>query len=81
MIGIVVVSHSPQLARAAVELARQMVHGPGPKLAIAAGVYDGSLGTDATAIASAIVILLALVLTTTVLNLQVLRWMLGSASA
>jgi phosphoenolpyruvate-protein phosphotransferase/dihydroxyacetone kinase phosphotransfer subunit len=54
VIGIVVVSHSPQLARAAVELARQMVHGPGPKLAIAAGVYDGSLGTDATAIASAI---------------------------
>ncbi len=54
MIGIVVVSHSPQLARAAVELARQMVRGEGPKLAIAAGVYDGSLGTDATAIASAI---------------------------
>ena len=54
MIGIVVVSHSPQLAKAAVELALQMVHGDGPKLAIAAGVYDGSLGTDATRIAEAI---------------------------
>jgi phosphoenolpyruvate-protein phosphotransferase/dihydroxyacetone kinase phosphotransfer subunit len=54
VIGVVVVSHSPQLASAAVELARQMVHGPSPRLAIAAGVYDGSLGTDATAIASAI---------------------------
>jgi len=54
VIGIVVVSHSPQLARAAVELARQMVQGASPKLAIAAGVYDGSLGTDATAIAAAI---------------------------
>jgi phosphoenolpyruvate-protein phosphotransferase/dihydroxyacetone kinase phosphotransfer subunit len=54
VIGIVVVSHSPQLARASVELAQQMVHGESPRLAIAAGVYDGSLGTDATAIASAI---------------------------
>jgi phosphoenolpyruvate-protein phosphotransferase/dihydroxyacetone kinase phosphotransfer subunit len=54
VIGIVVVSHSPQLAKAAVELALQMVPGTRPRLAIAAGVYDGSLGTDATAIASAI---------------------------
>jgi phosphotransferase system enzyme I (PtsI) len=54
VIGLVVVSHSPQLARAAVELAAQMVHGPSPAVAIAAGVYDNSLGTDATAIATAI---------------------------
>ena len=54
MIGIVVVSHSPQLAKAAVELALQMVPGERPKLSIAAGVYDGSLGTDATAIAASI---------------------------
>jgi phosphotransferase system enzyme I (PtsI) len=54
VIGVVVVSHSPQLAQAAVELALEMVPGDRPKLAIAAGVYDGSLGTDATAIASAI---------------------------
>jgi multiphosphoryl transfer protein len=54
VIGIVVVSHSPQLAGAAVELARQMIHGESPRLAIAAGVYDGTLGTDATRIAEAI---------------------------
>jgi phosphotransferase system HPr (HPr) family protein len=54
VIGIVVVSHSPLLARAAVELASRMVIGKSPKLAIAAGVYDGSFGTDATAIAAAI---------------------------
>jgi multiphosphoryl transfer protein len=54
VIGIVVVSHSPQLAEAAVELALQMVPGERPRIAIAAGVYDGSLGTDATRIAEAI---------------------------
>jgi phosphotransferase system enzyme I (PtsI) len=54
VIGIVVVSHSPQLAKAAVELALEMVPGERPRLAIAAGVYDGSLGTDATRIAEAI---------------------------
>jgi phosphoenolpyruvate-protein phosphotransferase len=54
VIGVVVVSHSPQLARAAVDLALEMVHGAGPKIAIAAGVYDGSTGTDATQIAAAI---------------------------
>jgi multiphosphoryl transfer protein len=54
VIGIVVVSHSPELARAAVDLALQMVPGTRPRLEIAAGVYDGSLGTDATAIAAAI---------------------------
>ena len=30
MVGIVVVSHSPRLAHAAVELALEMVHGPAP---------------------------------------------------
>lgn len=54
MIGLVVVSHSPQLARAAVDLALEMVHGVGPKISIAAGVYDGSTGTDATQIAASI---------------------------
>jgi hypothetical protein len=32
MVGIVVVSHSPDLADAAVSLALQMVHGPAPAL-------------------------------------------------
>ena len=54
MIGIVVVSHSPALARAAVELAAQMLRGQGPVIAIAAGASDGSLGTDATRVAAAL---------------------------
>ena len=47
MIGIVVVSHSPALAEAAVALADEMVHGEGPVVAVAAGAAGG-FGTDAT---------------------------------
>ena len=54
MIGIVVVSHSPALARAAVDLAAQMVQGRGPVVAIAAGAAGG-LGTDATDVSAALV--------------------------
>ncbi|AXK46819.1 dihydroxyacetone kinase phosphoryl donor subunit DhaM [Brachybacterium saurashtrense] len=60
MTGIVVVSHSAPLARAAVDLAGQMLRGDGPEIAIAAGVADSAapdgmaLGTDAAAIAAAI---------------------------
>ena len=46
MIGLVVVSHSEPLARAAVDLAAQMVHGNGPVIAVAAGA-TGGLGPDA----------------------------------
>ena len=53
--GIVVVSHSPRLALAAVELALQMVHGPAPRIEIAAGTSDDRLGTDAARVAEAIV--------------------------
>ncbi len=53
MIGIVVVSHSPALARAAVDLAQQMVSGVGPVIEIAAGA-GGRLGTDATDVARAL---------------------------
>jgi phosphotransferase system HPr (HPr) family protein len=53
MIGIVLVSHSEELAKAAMELALQMVHGARPPIRIAAGAAGG-FGTDATAIASAI---------------------------
>ncbi len=53
-VGIVAVSHSAALARAAVELAMQMVRSCPPAIECAAGLPDGSLGTDATAIASAI---------------------------
>jgi dihydroxyacetone kinase DhaKLM complex PTS-EIIA-like component DhaM len=55
MVGIVVVSHSPDLARAAVNLALQMVHGPAPRIEIAAGTSDDRLGTDAARVAEAIV--------------------------
>jgi multiphosphoryl transfer protein len=53
-VGIVVVSHSRPLAEAAVELALQMVRGTPPPIAIAAGLDDGVLGTDATRVRDAI---------------------------
>lgn len=54
MIGIVVVSHSPRLAQAAVELALEMVHGEKPSIAIAAGAGEGVIGTDAVKVSEAI---------------------------
>jgi dihydroxyacetone kinase phosphotransfer subunit len=54
VIGIVVVSHSPALASAAVDLALQMVAGEKPAIAIAAGAGEGVTGTDATKVAAAI---------------------------
>lgn len=54
MIGIVLVSHSPQLAAAALALAREMVPGDAPRVAVAAGTGDGLTGTDATRVAAAI---------------------------
>jgi len=55
MVGIVVVSHSPNLARAAVSLALEMLQGPAPRVEIAAGTSDDRLGTDAARVAEAIV--------------------------
>jgi multiphosphoryl transfer protein len=55
VIGVVVVSHSQPLAMAAVALAREMVPEDAPlRVIVAAGAADGGLGTDATAVASAI---------------------------
>lgn len=54
MIGIVVVSHSPDLAQAAVDLALQMVSGTIPSIAIAAGSGDAVIGTDALRVSEAI---------------------------
>jgi phosphocarrier protein FPr len=54
VIGIVVVSHSRPLARAAAELAGQMLHGVRPQIAIAAGLDDTTLGTDAVQVKEAI---------------------------
>ncbi len=53
-VGIVVVSHSAALADAAVELARQMLPGRELAVEVAAGMPDGSLGTDAMAVSEAI---------------------------
>lgn len=52
--GLVVVSHSRQLARAAVALAREMVHDNEVRFEIAAGLDDTTFGTDASAIAEAV---------------------------
>ncbi|KZM71462.1 phosphoenolpyruvate--protein phosphotransferase [Nocardia terpenica] len=54
MIGIVVVSHSHSLARAAVTLAAEMVHGPQVRIEVAAGLDEHTFGTDAVAVAEAI---------------------------
>lgn len=55
MIGIVVVSHSAALAAAAIELACAMVpDGSRPVVLPAAGLADGSLGTDAARVAWAV---------------------------
>lgn len=53
-VGIVVVSHSRPLARAAVGLAQEMLHGRSIRVSIAAGLDDTTLGTDASAILDAI---------------------------
>lgn len=56
MIGLVVVSHSHELARSAVALAEQMLgDGPRPSLIAAGGLDETTFGTDATAIADALV--------------------------
>ncbi|WP_306364251.1 phosphoenolpyruvate--protein phosphotransferase [Nocardia sp. CC227C] len=54
MTGIVVVSHSRALARAAVALAAEMLHDSPVRIEIAAGLDEHTLGTDATAVAAAI---------------------------
>jgi phosphoenolpyruvate-protein phosphotransferase/dihydroxyacetone kinase phosphotransfer subunit len=57
VVGIVVVSHSRALARAAVALADEMLHGARVRIEIAAGISgadDETFGTDATAIAAAV---------------------------
>src|ERR1700754_768991 len=53
--GVVVVSHSRALARAAVALAQEMLHGKQIRIAIAAGLDDTTFGTDAAQIVDAII--------------------------
>jgi multiphosphoryl transfer protein len=54
LVGIVIVSHSRALARAAVVLAGEMLHGRPVRIAVAAGLDDVTLGTDAVRIKEAI---------------------------
>jgi phosphoenolpyruvate-protein phosphotransferase/dihydroxyacetone kinase phosphotransfer subunit len=54
MVGLVVVSHSRALARAAVDLAAEMVRDRPPPIEIAAGLDDTTFGTDAIAITDAV---------------------------
>src|SRR5437016_2542154 len=53
-VGLVVVSHSRALARAAVALAAEMLHGRPVKIEVAAGLDDTTFGTDAASIKEAI---------------------------
>ncbi|MGV9800420.1 phosphoenolpyruvate--protein phosphotransferase [Mycobacterium sp. NPDC003449] len=52
-VGLVVVSHSRPLARAAVALAQEMLHGKQIRIAVAAGLDETMFGTDASAILDA----------------------------
>ncbi len=54
MVGIVVVSHSRALARAAVALAAEMLHGRAVRVAVAAGLDEATFGTDAVRVKEAI---------------------------
>jgi multiphosphoryl transfer protein len=54
MVGIVVVSHSRALARAAVALAAEMLHGRIVRVAMAAGLDEATFGTDAVRVKEAI---------------------------
>jgi len=53
-VGLVVVSHSRALARAAVSLAAEMLHGRAVKIEVAAGLDETTFGTDAVSIKEAI---------------------------
>ena len=53
-VGLVVVSHSRALARAAVALAEEMLHGRSLRIEVAAGLDETTLGTDAVSISAAI---------------------------
>ncbi|WP_433727724.1 phosphoenolpyruvate--protein phosphotransferase [Actinoplanes sp. CA-051413] len=54
MVGLVVVSHSRALARAAVGLAAEMIRGAAVPIEVAAGLDDTAFGTDAVAITEAV---------------------------
>ena len=53
MTGLVLVSHSAELARAALGLTTGLIPGLDVRVELAAGLPDGGLGTDATEVAAA----------------------------
>src|SRR5436190_16421511 len=53
-VGLVVVSHSRTLARSAVALAAEMLHGRPLRIEVAAGLDETTFGTDAVSIMQAI---------------------------
>ena len=53
-VGLVVVSHSRALGEAAAALGREVLQGGQVRVEVAAGLEDGSLGTDATAVLAAL---------------------------
>ena len=53
-VGLVIVSHSPHLARCAVEMTQEILPGLVAPHAVVAGNTAGGLGTDATEVAGAI---------------------------
>ena len=53
-VGIVVVSHSRALARAALALADEMLHGRPVRIELAAGLDESTFGTDAVQVKQAI---------------------------
>jgi len=53
-VGLVIVSHSRLLARAAIALAQEMLHGKQIRINVAAGLDETTFGTDAAAIVDAI---------------------------
>jgi len=54
LVGIVIVSHSAQIAAGVVDVAREMCGGRDVRLIAAGGTADGQLGTDAVLIADAV---------------------------
>lgn len=54
MTGLVLVSHSAELARATLGLTTGLIPGLDVRVELAAGLPDGGLGTDATEVAAAI---------------------------
>ncbi len=54
LVGVVLVSHSAALAKAALQLAEEMLHGKPVRIKLAAGLDERTLGTDAVQVLEAV---------------------------